>query len=334
MARVTQAELARRLGLSQQAVSFALAESEQVSAETRDRVLAEAERLGYRRNVSALSMLSGRMGNAALLSVEEFKTFMPQDIISGANRALEDMGHHLVVYSLLKENLDKEDYVPGIMRELAVDGFLVMYEGEGENRLRKWLSQFKIPSIWLNRKEKQNCAYPNDFKLAYEATRKLIELGHKRIWMLGHSPKENSHYSIADRRAGYSSALEEEGLRPRFEESKELERNTRWLTGRGAPTACFCYGMEDGENAYVSACRAGIEVPRQLSLVVLGSALAHIGSRRFCNLRIPFYQVATEAVRLLEKRVVTNGASVSSHVENHIQFDEGETAAPPPLKTP
>lgn len=330
MARITQAELARRLGLSQQAVSFALAESDQVSPDTRERVLAEAERLGYRRNVSALSMLSGRMGNAALLSVEEFKAFMPHDIISGAHTELEKMGYHLVVYSLLKENLDDKDYVPGIMRELAVDGFLIMYDGEGENRLRKWLSRYKIPAIWLNRKEKQNCAYPNDFKLAYEATRKLIDLGHERIWMLGRRPEEDSHYSLFDRRAGYSSAMEEAMLRPRFESARALAENSQWLKQEGAPTACFCYGVEDGEDAYISACRAGLEVPRDLSIIVLGSALAHIGSRHFCNLRQPFYQVAQEAVRLLEKRVRLNGASVPSHVENHIQFDEGETVGPPP----
>lgn len=269
------------------------------------------------------------MGNAALLSVEEFKTFMPQDIISGAHRSLEDMGHHLVVYSLLKENLDDEGYVPGIMRELAVDGFLIMYEGEGEKRLRKWLSRYKIPAIWLNRKEKQNCSYPNDFKLAYEATQKLIDLGHEQIWMLGSRPQEDSHYSLFDRRAGYSSAMEEAKLRPRFESARELLANNQWRRGQGAPTACFCYGVEDGEDAYIAASRAGVEVPRDLSIIVLGGALAHIGSRRFCNLRQPFYQVAQEAVKLLEKRVTLNGASVPSHVENHIQFDEGETAGPP-----
>lgn len=330
MARITQAELARRLGLSQQAVSFALAESDQVSAETRERVLAEAERLGYRRNVSALSMLSGRMGNAALIAAEEFKGFMPQDIISGAHVTLEEMGHHLVVYTLLKENLDKEDYVPSIMRELSVDGFLIMYEGEGENRLRKWLSRYKIPAIWLNRKEKQNCSYPNDFKLAYEATRKLIDFGHERIWMLSPTPQEDSHYSLFDRRAGYSSAMEEAKLHPRFESRRELLENGQWLRGKGAPTACFCYGVEDGEDAYIAAARTGLAVPQDFSIVVLGQALAHIGSRRFCNLRQPFYQVAQEAVKLLEKRVTLNGASVPSHVENHIQFDEGETVGPPP----
>lgn len=92
MSRITQVELAKRLGVSQQAVSFALTNTGTLAQATRDRILEEATRLGYRPNAAARSMLKGRMGNAAILANESLSSFMPMSLVAGVHSALEERG--------------------------------------------------------------------------------------------------------------------------------------------------------------------------------------------------------------------------------------------------
>jgi DNA-binding LacI/PurR family transcriptional regulator len=60
--RVTAADVARSLGLSRATVGFVLNDTpgQTIPAATRDRVLAEAKRLGYRANTAAQALASGR----------------------------------------------------------------------------------------------------------------------------------------------------------------------------------------------------------------------------------------------------------------------------------
>ncbi|RMI06987.1 LacI family DNA-binding transcriptional regulator [Cellulomonas triticagri] len=65
--RPTSRDVARRAGVSQATVSYALGGSAKISAGTRERVLAAAEELGYRPNLAARSMRTRRTGRLALL---------------------------------------------------------------------------------------------------------------------------------------------------------------------------------------------------------------------------------------------------------------------------
>ena len=63
---ITQQEIARKLGLSRQLVSLALAGYPQVSADSRHRILATARKMGYRPNPHARALKRGRTGLVAL----------------------------------------------------------------------------------------------------------------------------------------------------------------------------------------------------------------------------------------------------------------------------
>ncbi|WP_235931463.1 MULTISPECIES: LacI family DNA-binding transcriptional regulator [Actinomyces] len=64
---VTQADVARAVGVSRGLVSLALNGSPSVASSTRDRILLTAQRLGYRPNATAASLASGRSGLIGLL---------------------------------------------------------------------------------------------------------------------------------------------------------------------------------------------------------------------------------------------------------------------------
>jgi len=63
---VTQAQIAEKLGISRQLVTFALAGYPQVSKASRQRILAAALEMGYRPNPHARAMLRKKTGIIAL----------------------------------------------------------------------------------------------------------------------------------------------------------------------------------------------------------------------------------------------------------------------------
>ena len=71
---VTQAQIARKLGVSRQLVTFALAGYPQISKESRDRILAEARKMGYRPNPHARALRRRRTGIVALWIPDQIST--------------------------------------------------------------------------------------------------------------------------------------------------------------------------------------------------------------------------------------------------------------------
>ena len=64
---VTARDVARVAGVSISTVSRALAKPDEVSPETRDKVLTTARGMGYRPNLAARGLITGRTGNIGLL---------------------------------------------------------------------------------------------------------------------------------------------------------------------------------------------------------------------------------------------------------------------------
>lgn len=327
MPRITQIELAKRLGVSQQAVSFALNNSGTLASETRAKIIEEANRLGYRPNAAARSMQKGRMGNAAFVCEDGLRSFLPPALLSGVHEGLDAHGHHMILHHVSDEKLRDADYMPAVMRELSVDGLIILFSGHRESRLRDWLRTFDIPVIWVNRKESVNCVYPDDFDLGYRGTKALIEKGHRKIAYMGPEVKNNSHYSVSDRLAGYQRAMEEAGGQVDFLTSSRDRRFGKKLfpKGKSRATAYFTYGEEDAHHIYVEAIKHGLRVPEDLSILTLGSAQARFGSVGLTVLRIPFYWIGLKAVELLEQRFQRGNRDVPSAAVQHPQIDPGET---------
>src|SRR4051812_31228185 len=123
---VSQAAIARRLNLSQRTVSFCLSGSDRVSEETRKRVLKVANELGYRPNRSALSMRTGRFNAIALLQSAHVEySYLPESLLVGLHEGLASREIRLVLASVPDEKLTDGQYLPSVLREWSVDGFLV-----------------------------------------------------------------------------------------------------------------------------------------------------------------------------------------------------------------
>jgi DNA-binding LacI/PurR family transcriptional regulator len=96
--RVTAADVARSLGLSRATVGFVLNDTpgQTIPEATRQRVLAEAKRLGYRANTAARALASGRSRIILLVLPDWPLDYSMRSHLDEASLALDEAGYSLV----------------------------------------------------------------------------------------------------------------------------------------------------------------------------------------------------------------------------------------------
>ena len=95
--KVTSLQVARRAGVSQSAVSRVFTPGASVSEKTAKKVRASADALGYRPNVLARSLITGRSKIIGLVVAYLDNQFYP-DALERLSKALQEKGYHLLVF--------------------------------------------------------------------------------------------------------------------------------------------------------------------------------------------------------------------------------------------
>ena len=311
---VTQKQIARELGVTQQAVSYALTGGGTLSLGMRERIITAATEFGYRPNGVARAMKSGRFGSVALLMGKgENSSTLPDQLWSGIHNELALHNLHLVMARLPDDALSDTAALPKILREMSVDGVLLDYTHQIPPRLRESLEASQLPAVWLNTKRPFDCVHPDDFGAGVTLLEYLSGLGHRRIAYVDvaanpHDP--HVHYSVADRRAGVQQAAKRVGIAI---ETLSLGENTvaeqlrmmRALWERPQPvTAVIGYS----EDAFEMVCRAAWESGRRVPDDVSVAVFADFRAKRLFGFDLTYMKVpqeleGREAVRLLLKKI-------------------------------
>lgn len=304
--------IAEECGVSRQAVSNALTDKGRLAPETRERIVQVARELGYRPNSIARTMQSGRFGSIALLlSTKDGHSWMPDPLLAGIHDELARHDLHLTVARLPDEKLVSAGLVPKLLREWACDGVLINYIYEVPSRLVSMIEEYNIPCIWINMRREADCVHPDDFQAAYDATRHLLDLGHRNIGFVDYRfGSAAQHYSIHDRRGGYETALHEAGCqthvigntsaRP-MEELFDL--SVAWLGQPNRPTAVVAYGDAEAVAITTAAMSLGLRLPHDLSLIAFhwgGVAITCLGTTLMA---MPAYQMGETAVQMLLRKI-------------------------------
>ena len=306
--RVTARDIAKESGVSQPTVSQILnGKGHLYREETRRRVFEAAERLGYRPNTYARAMRSGRMGAIALLmSCRTDRAVRQAGIQQGIH---DELLHHDLL--LTSANVPDEAFasgatLPRLLRECNADGLLVAYSHDLPPGMQAAIDRDPMPAVWLNRKQEFNAIHPDDCAGGRAATEHMIGLGHRRIAFL--QLTITSHYSAADRLTGYHEALATVGLEPSVERMSGNDISwcaqvVDWLRRPNRPTAVVAASPLEAQTLIMACAHAGIEVPRDLSVVAISeSELTHLGLD-LTRVVVPFHEVGVHAVRMLLARI-------------------------------
>lgn len=332
--QITQKELARLAGVSQQTVNRALAQHPDVSLKTREEIARLAAEHGYRPNSAAQAMRSGRYGCVLLLmSTDRGKSYLPVELLDGIHDGLAAHDQRLMVANLDDESLNSDAILPAVLRRWMADGVIINYTHSIPPRLEELIRTSALPAVWVNVKRSCDAVYPDDHGFGQAATRRLIGCGHRRIAFV--NTMGELHYSSLDRRLGYEAAMREAGLATELavipDRYPPAAERRAWLAAylrRGPPpSAIVAANVHDALALRILALELGLRIPRQLSLVTCADKAEDRDGTALSGLLLPEYALGRAAVALLQRQTADPGAQPSTAVPM-IPFD-GETVAPP-----
>lgn len=208
---MTIKEIAKEIGMSPSSVSRALSDYAHTSDETKEKVRAAAEKLGYRHN-SLASGLRKNKSNIIGLIVPRISMPFQAAIITSIQNELQEFGYNAIVCQS-NESPEVEKKMVEILYGFRVEGIIISSSiyTEDFSHFRDTLRD-EIPLVFYDRVPVNFQAHKikgNDYEGAFEATSHLIDQGCKRIVHVG-GVQTCSIYS--DRFLGYKDALKKANI--------------------------------------------------------------------------------------------------------------------------
>jgi DNA-binding LacI/PurR family transcriptional regulator len=209
---VTLQDVARLAGVSTKTVSNVVHDFPYVRVETRRRVQWAIDELGYRPNLSARGLRSGRTG-VIELSVPELRQNYFAELADEVIRAAERRNLGVLVEQTGGDRQREIDVVTG-RRPYLADGLLYAPEQLGPED--KDLLSTRLPCVLLGERifgGPVDHVTMHNTSAAKDAVCHLLGLGRRRIVVMGAHPDGQVQLRAADLRiAGYKQALDEAGV--------------------------------------------------------------------------------------------------------------------------
>ena len=241
MPRPVMADVARLAGVSHQTVSRVLNGHPNVSAATKASVLAAIRDLGYRPNIAARTLVTGKTN---VLGVISFDTTLygPASMLYGIERAARP-GYFVAIASL--PSFDRASLTSAVERFLgqAVAGIIVIAPQTGVAEALAGLSaDVPLVAVGCGAAVRLPSVKIDNVTGAMLATRHLLGLGHQTVHHIG---GPGDWHDARDRIAGWRQELREAGApvpeMPRGDWSARSGYEAgRQLAARPEVTAVFC----------------------------------------------------------------------------------------------
>ena len=288
------------------------------AAERAAKIMQTAERLGYHVNNSARAMRTGKTNYIGLVRPFNYENaYFPSSLLNGISEELSRQKLYMQMMTLPHKDNLKRGEVPNYFRTRLVDGILINYIGEIQDEFRQIAKNSDLPKIYINRKRKYDCVYQDELSGGYMATDFLLKQKAERIIYLG--PPKGNHYSISDRRKGYTNAMKNAGLEPDYFEMKYRDYHNPILSSDCAekilgfyesfkpPDAFVVYTRRDAEFLYSILVHAGKFKSLQAVNIITFSAQYEWPGLPIKNLIQPEIKTGKLAVKALVKKIKCGG---------------------------
>jgi len=264
---ITQEQIAKKLGVSRQLVTFALAGYPQVSEASRKRILAAAREMGYRPNPHARALKRGRTGIVALWVPDQISSHY-NHVAREMNRLVKQARHELIVSAVVSAEAEE------VLSHVPVDGVFAV---DASVRAHAYLRLPQAGAMPLINMGAERCDNADNVLVdlgsgTREVMEHLLGAGFRRIahmtYVRDDRPKEA-------RRMEYMRTMRKAGVAPEFiyyplsEQQRPIARQLiqDYVRERGCPEAIFCHSDDVAIGVYRGLCDLKIRVPEQVALV-------------------------------------------------------------------
>jgi len=274
-------DVAKELNLSVVTVSKVLRGHNDISPATRERVLRCVQEMGYRTNLAARGLVTGRSYMIGLV-VPEIKHAFFGEIAGAVGSRIRRKGYRMVIVS---SEEDRNLEIEGIEALLAhqVDGLIVASTlTEADSEVFRRVERQNVPYVLVDRDIpglKANFVGVDNEAIGAMATEHLIQSGNCRI---AHIRGPETSPAIG-RSRGYMDAMARHGFPARSEYVAKVEHSD--LNGEAAgfqamqqllavdprPDAVFCHNDLVAIGALRAIVNHGITVPVDIALIGAGN---------------------------------------------------------------
>lgn len=306
---VRRSDVARLAGTSPSVVSYVLNGGPRgVAEETRQRVLAAIEQLGYRPNGIARSLRMARTMTLGLVVPDNANPYFAE-----LARAIEEEsfaeGYTLLIGNSSEDDDRQTTYVQTFLAR-QVDG-LFLVPAHGPLGCLEDLQRAKTPWVTLDRAVEgiAPAVLVDNRGGAYAATRHLLEHGRRRIACLA-GPQDVM--PAMDRVAGWRSALADGGVQPDamslwhapFGRQAGYSAARKMLAADERPDAIFVASDEQAMGVLRAVAELGLVCPDELAIASFdGVAAAMYSTPGLTTVQQPFRLLARAAVSHLVQQL-------------------------------
>lgn len=328
--RLTILDIARLAGVSKATVSRVL-NQKPVGQELRDRVMQVVREHGFVPNITATGLAGGRTPLIGVLAPPLTWPAVPE-ILRGVAEYIEDTSYEIVLYSINFQR-DHSDVLDRILSLRMISGLLAILPGELSQHLTACFQQ-GLPLVMIDDQEEPgNIPWVgvDNRAGAYEATRYLLQLGHRRI---AHILGPQTYYCATERYQGYCQALHEAGIEPdpafllhgKFETASGRQcAETLFAYEKSSwPTAIFVSNDQMAYGVLEVAEQQGIRVPEDVTLIGFDDNIFSAHMRPpLTTIRQPFSQMGHTAIELLLTMIDPNHHAALEQQKGYAQPEHG-----------
>lgn len=309
--KVTSQQVAQLAGVSQSAVSRVYTSGASASKKTILKVHKAAAALGYRPNVLARAMVSGKSRIIGLVVAYLENQFYP-DAIEKLSTQLQEKGYHVLIFMASKTAGNIDSVVEEIL-DYQVEGIIVASVALS-SQLAKRCHLAGVPIVLFNRSqdgEGLSCVTSDNFSGGAKAARFLLAAGHEKI---GYIAGWEGASTQRDREFGFTAALQQAGMGLYAREvgnfsMEQASEATRRMFAKNKPDAVFV-ANDHMAFAVMDTLRfeLGLRIPEDISVISYDDVPAAAWpAYNLTTVRQRAEQMVQETVRILMEQIHGNG---------------------------
>ncbi len=320
MSKVNLKDLAKALNISVSTVSKALRDSYEISDETKKKVIAKAQLMGYNPNPYAGFLRNQKSKTIAIVVPELTNNYFVQ-AISGAESIAQEYNYHILIYTT-NDHKEKEASILNHLINGRVDGVLMSVSSNTSQYAHiNELIQAGVPVVFFDRicHEIETAKITtNDFASGFMATEHLINVGCKKIAYLSIS----EHLSIDHKRKqGYLEALNKHDLKfdPTLiiqcgtEEKQNVQKIKKILTGNNKPDGIFASVERLALTTYHVCNSNKINIPKDLKVISFSNLrTADLLNPSLTTITQPAFEIGKEAAVILFKHLAKRKSIIAN----------------------
>lgn len=306
---VTIRDVAEAAGVSIATVSRVLNNKDHpVGAETRQRILAAADNLGYRPNVAARSLRTDRSATVGIIVDDIVGPFATQ-IIRGIQDRLRASGYLCVIISADWDPEAEREAIHDLVSR-SIDG--IIFSETWHHTAANLLDIASKPFVFVHRQfaaPGQYSTIPDERYGAHLAMDHLIRLGHRRI---GYINGPAHYYASALRLEGYREELAGAGIEfdPALVARGDWELQSGYvgmqqlLQAQPRLTALFAGNDLMAAGAIYALHEAGLRAPADVAVVGYDDReISRTFRPRLTTVTLPCYEMGQAAAQMLLDRM-------------------------------